>query len=311
MTSEQESRLSMYLVVNDYLTANATITRALPNYAGFNTAFNNSIASIQNFAEQQNFDKTGIAVNKGQSRSTLVLLTVDTSRKLTAFATFTNNQVLLNETKYSESELKRSPDTSLRDIAQGVYNRAQANLTALTTYGVTAATQTALQTAITAFVTAIPKPRLGITDKKQSTTQLVNFFKAADAALDNIDTVVEIIRITQPNFYNGYKSARKLIEMGNGSLSVKGFVIDAISGEPIKGASLSFVIGDNEVKSRSAKATEVLVKKSAEKGGFNIKTLPAGMYTVTIQKNGYAVQTETIAVSDGELTELKISLSKN
>ncbi len=141
---------------------------------------------------------------------------------------------------------------------------------------------------------AVCKPRLGITDKKQNTTQLAYFFKAADLSLDNIDTVIEIIRSTQPNFYNGYKSVRKIIETGTGSLAVKGFVTDTASGEPIKGVNLSFMPDGIGSKAAIAKASGNIVKKTADKGGFNIKTLPQGMYTVTISKNGYANQVETM-----------------
>ena len=311
MNSGQESKLSMYFATNDYLTTNAAILTPLPNYAGFSTSLKSSITSIQTYAEQQKFAKTGIAETKKQARKTLALLSVDTSRKLTALATFANNKVLLDEIKYSESVLNRCPDTQLRDIAQGLYNRAQTNLTALATYGVTAATQTALQTAITNFVTAIPKPRIGIAEKKQSTTQLVNYFKAADSALDNIDTLIEIIRLTQPNFYNGYKSVRKIIMTGGNTLTMKGLVTDLSTGEPIKGAIVEFAMDGNSVKSKAARATEVMVKKTADKGRFNVKTLPAGIYTVTVKKNGYSPQVETVAISDNERTELNIQLTKN
>jgi hypothetical protein len=119
---------------------------------------------------------------------------------------------------------------------------AQPIVASLATYGITAATQTALLNAINAFNTAIPKPRLGITEKKQSTTQLAALFKTADTALENIDTAVEIVRLTQVNFYNGYKAARKLVLTGGGSVSVKGIVTDASTGEPLKSVTLKFFV---------------------------------------------------------------------
>ena len=59
MNSGQESKLSMYFATNDYLTTNAAILTPLPNYAGFSTSFKSSVTSIQTFAEQQKFAKTG------------------------------------------------------------------------------------------------------------------------------------------------------------------------------------------------------------------------------------------------------------
>jgi PEGA domain. len=39
--------------------------------------------------------------------------------------------------------------------------------------------------------------------------------------------------------------------------------------------------------------------------------MPAGIYNVTLRKNGYADQMTTVAVSDGEMSELNIQLAKN
>ena len=318
MNTRQESKLSMYLAVKDFLTANASIVTPLPNYSGYFTTFQNSITQIQTYAEQQMFDKTGISVSKKQLRDNLVALAADTSRRLTAYAKFANNQVLLKEIKFAESDLKKCADTVLRDYAQGLYDRAQTNLTALATYGIAAATQTALQAAITAYVNSIPKPRLGITDKKQSTIQLANNFDAADAAIYNIDTIIEIVKVTQANFYNGYKTARKIVITGTNTLSVKGLITDASTGEPLKGVTINFCPECIEPTQKAAangmsavKEEIVLTKRTAEKGGFNIKSLPEGVYKVTIKKNGYQEQVVTVAVTDGEMGDLNVALSKN
>jgi uncharacterized membrane protein len=53
-----------------------------------------------------------------------------------------------------------------------------------------------------------------------------------------------------------------------------------------------------------------MVNKTKDRGGFNIKGLATGIYQVTMKKAGYADQVATISVSDGEMTELKISLEK-
>lgn len=307
MNSRQESKLSMYLAVKDYLMTNAAIVTPLPNYSGFSTAFLGAITQIQTFGELQMFDKTGIQANKGQLKSSLVVLAADASRKIQAYAKFANNQLLLSETKFTESDLKNATDNELRDIAQGIYNRAQTNLTALTPYGITAATQTAFLAAINAYVVAIPKPRVGVAETKQSTLQLANAFTSAESALGNIDAIIEIVKLTQNNFYNGYKSVRKLIEMGIGSLAVKGLVTDAATGEPVKGVTVSFSL-NGVAMAKTATQTPEVVKKSADKGGFNIKSLAAGTYQVTLKKAGYAAQTVIISVNDGEMTVMDISL---
>ncbi len=310
MTSKQESKLKMYLVVKEFVNLYLSIANALPNFSEFFAAFVSAITQIQTHGEQQKFNKSGLKTSKGELKKILVALAVDASRKLQAYAKYTKNQLLLSETKYPESDLKSAADNALRDIAQGLYDRGQSNLAALEIYGLTAETQTALLNAINAFVESIPKPRLGSNDKKQSTLLLANGYKAADEALDNMDTLVEIVKVSQANFYNGYQSAKKMVATGSGSLTVKGLVNDAITGEALKGVLLSFVLESNAMLAKSAKDAVTLVKKTAAKGGFNIKSLAAGVYVVTISKYGYADQTVTISVVPGEQTVLNIQLVK-
>jgi hypothetical protein len=310
MNNYQESKLNMYLAADDYMTANVTILNPLPNYNTNRTAFQNAIAQIRTSSEMQNFDKTGIAENKNEWKKALVTFAADSARKLTAYAKFTNNQILLSEINYSESDLKRRPDTNLQDAVQGIYDRAQPIVAALETYGITADTQTALLNAINAFNTAIPKPRLGITEKKQSTTQLAALFKTADTALENIDTAVEIVRLTQVNFYNGYKAARKLVLTGSKSISLKGIVTDASTGEPLKSVTLKFSKNGTSAKLKPLNGKDYLIKKTADKGGFMIKTLAEGSYMVTVTKPGYIEQTATINVSDKQMSVLDIKLDK-
>jgi hypothetical protein len=308
MTNLQESRLSMYLAFRDFQAANTAITNPLPNYTTNSTTFINTITQIQAIAEQQKMSKKGIANNKNNLRNALIVLTADNSRKMVAYAKFTNNPTLEKEVQFAESKLKRVADTSVKDYAQIVYDRAQPIVATLAAYGITTATQTAFLAAINNYNASIGKPRAGATEKSQFTKQLATLFKTADAALFNMDTAVEIVRLSQVNFYNGYKTARKIVETGNGKLSVKGLVVEASNGVAIKGAKLAFVLDGKAIKAANAQS---IVKKTAVKGGFSLKSLPAGIYNVTISKNGYQEQIVSLAVSDGERSELKVQLSKN
>jgi len=124
-----------------------------------------------------------------------------------------------------------------------------------------------------------------------------------------------MVKLLQPNFYNGYKSVRRLIASGRSKLAVKGLVTDLASGEPLRMALLTFVPEGNGSMAIPATPgntpTPVLVKKTARKGGFVIKSLPAGKYSVSCSKTGYAGQTATLTVVESELSQLSVQLTKN
>lgn len=306
MTNSQESRLSMYLSFRDYQTSYTAITSPLPNYIINLGTFINTITQIHAIAEQQKISTKGVTKNKQNYREALIVMAADYARKLGVYAKFNNNVVLVHEVKFSESKLRQVADTAVKDYAQIVYDRAQTNVAALATYGITADTQKALLTAITVYTVSLGKPGVSRTENSQITKHLGGLFKIADTALSDMDAVIEIIRISQPKFYTGYKNARRIIKTGTGSFALKGLVTDASTKQPVKNVTLSFSFENN-----NGPAIESLVKKTAKKGGFHIKTLPAGMYNVTIKKVGYADQITAVAVTAGELTDLNVQLSKN
>lgn len=311
MDAIQRSKTGMGMTARDYLLPNSAITTPLPNFTTNFTIVQNTLTQILAIAELQDFAKQGIKDSKNLLKLTLCSLSADGSRKLTTYAKFTNNSVLLREIKISESELKRLADTDLKTKAQEIYDRAQTNIASLASYGITAATQTALLNAINAFVVAIPKPRLGIDERKQATQQLVVLFKTLDMAWDNIDAAIEIVRVSQSNFYNGYRTARKIIDTSSNSLSLKIKATNAITGEPEANVTISITPASQSLKLAASNGKDKIVKKTAKGGGANVKNAPDGMYNFTATKPGFKDLAGMVTIVNGESTVLEIKIEKS
>lgn len=91
-----------------------------------------------------------------------------------------------------------------------------------------------------------------------------------------------------------------------------------ITGKSLKGITIDFCAECDEPTQKtfanvmnSTKEEVVLSKRTAEKGGFNVKSLPEGVYKVTIKRNGYQDKVVTDAVTDGEMGDLNIGLLRN
>lgn len=302
MTSKQDSKLKMYLTVRIFLLSNRAILAKLPNCNEFMTALDNSIKEIQSINEQNQFNTKGITGNKQELREALSVLIVDNSSKMQAYARYIHDTVLLSETKFTISLLRKVSALELVDIAKGLHNRIQGVIDKVTEYNLTAETQTAFRTATDAFNDSIPQPRQSQLKIKENTLLGSNAFADADEALSNIDTLVEIVKLTEPNFYANYKNARKIVEYGTGSLQVQGTIVEAETQRPIPIAAVTFRLnGQNEV---------VLEKETAAKGGFMVKSLPEGIYNVSATKVGFKPQTITLTVSKDELCNVEMELEK-
>lgn len=306
MTSRDQSKLTMYSVVEDYLTTNASVVSGLPNYTPYFSAFTGGIDRIQSLVKRLLSDHSGLTISKDKLKIEAAVLAADSARKIKAYARFIKNDLMESQVDYSDWELKKAPDATFPAIVKGIYDLAQSNLEALTPYGITAATQTALSTALTAYETASPKRRSNTSDDKQINIQLAKAFSDTNAALEELTILFGTIKLQQPNFWNGFKSACDVVVTGTRSLAVIGLITDAATGDPLKSATITFV-PDGSVK--GAKSNGIVVKKSATKGGFNIKTMTPGGYTVTVKKSGYADNVLSITVSEGELTRITVALT--
>lgn len=313
MNNKQESYLNMQLVTAKFCDESETAVSSLPAYSANLQNLVECNQQIQDIAGFLETGTSGITSNKKQFRLNLNASASDTARKLTSFAKLTDNYTLLAEINFSQSDFKNFTDIEARDKSQVVYGKAQEHITEVTAYGITEETQTVLQNSINAFSNVMVAPRMGITNKSQATKQMASLFKMAATALDKIDAAVEIVKLTEPVFYTGYKSARKVISKGTTKLAVKGLVTETDSGLPIKGVTVTFTPDGATERLNAAGVDEQaeLSKKTAAKGRFIIKSLATGIYKVSFKKMGYAENVVTVNVNDGELTVVEVKLIKN
>jgi Carboxypeptidase regulatory-like domain len=308
MRTIQQRKLNMYLAVKIFLLSNEAIMKVISKFEECFAFFLNLITEIQSVGEAQKINRTGLATDKNKLKEALIALAADISRKIAAFAKLTDNNTLLKEVRFRESDFYTGPEAGLKDYAQIIYDKAEANMESLAEFGITPDTQKTLSDAINAFNNALATPRYGITQKSQATKQLALLFDSADSALEKLDYLVGMMKLQDPNFYNGYKTARRLVDTGSGKLALKATVKDITSGEPVHGATLLFR-HDITIASGNTGNGEIK-KKTTQKGRLQIKNMPAGTYQVVISKTGYKEKTVSVSVSDGERSDMNVDMEK-
>jgi hypothetical protein len=302
MNGKQQSKLKMYLTVRIFLLANPAITAKLPNFPEFMAALDAAILQIQSNSQEQSIDSSGVTDSKQEYREAVITLSIDASGKIQAYAKYTRDSVLLAETKFTKTDLRHLSALDLVDAASGLKGRIDANLDSLALYGLTAESQTVFGDAIDSYNTAIPLPRQSQLWSREKSLLETQGFEMGDEAIDHIDSVVEIVRLTEPIFYIGYKNARRIIPQGITSLQVQGNVIEAANGKPIPYALLTFrLTGQTEA---------VMAKETAAKGRFQIKSLSEGVYDISVSKVGFITQVVTLTVRWDELCNVDIALEK-
>jgi hypothetical protein len=308
MTTNQESKLNGYLTLRNFLIPYEEVTKDLPNFALSIARLLSNVIQIQSISEVQKSDKTGLAIEKNRLRELLITTAADYSRKITAFAKFTNNNTLLTEARFSESDLGRMTDVALKDYLQIIHAKAEANIGSLSEYGINQETQKIFTDTISAYNTSLSTPRTGIAEKSKATKKLKVLFDAAEADVENMDFAVGIIKLTQPDFYNGYKASRKLVDSGSGVLALTATARELVSGEPVSGAVFTF--RPDSAKSSGSNGNGEITRKTAGKGSFHIKNMKPGTYRVSVSKPGYKEKEVSVSIANGERSLLKVEMEK-
>jgi hypothetical protein len=284
------------------------ITNTLPNFSVFYGTFNNAVSRIESNRTIQETVTTGSTQNKKEAKDALGMAAYDLSKKLTAYAMVTKNNVLISEVELSMSKLRGMADTTLLDKSTLIYTRAQSNVGNLTAYNVTSNTQTAFNTLITNYRNLLPTPRLMQAERKEATRNLLQAFDEADVALKTIDSLVEIVKATQTTFYSKYLTARTVVQYRNQKKVFNSKVTDTL-GRPVPNVELSFKnVGTPSLRMTNTIEPAQIIKKTGINGLASLKSLPSGTYEVQISKPGYKSQTSTHNQIEGEIGRLNVIL---
>lgn len=309
--------MSMLRQVKMYLVQHTEVTERLPNFGVYFAKLETATAKAWELGMGQAIAWSSQGQRKRQARLAMTSLTVDMARRVKAFAMLGDNLVLGMEMNIGKRQLVLAADTVAADIARGVLHRAIDNAPMLGPYGVGEAELSALEGAIDAYAAVISSPRMAIATRK---SQLMGFalqLKEAMDALQLIDMLVEIVKDEKGGFYDGYHSARKLINHSVRHLAMRGKVRDAATGKGLGGVKIELaqdeawleVKGEKEIR-RLVRNRVLVVKKTYNKGGWWVKHLKDGTWSFRASLVGYATHVETVYVVKGEMKVVEVEMKR-
>ena len=297
MNSKQSSTKTMLRRVSNFFKKFLTILDVLPNFTPLRSEFDANLTQLDTLENQQAQDLSGLRTKKEDMKASTAQKVLDMCHRLEAFAKITGDVVLAKKVHFSDTYLPKLPDNTFMTTCNIVYDLANENQAMAMEYGITIPMVADLKMTIDAYKAVVDAPKEGTTEKKQATDQLANLFANEAEVLDKIDSLVEMIRYSNPTVYAEYWDTRR-IEYRSGSLSVKCEVTDAATSLPLGGAIIGFYLD----------GTLILEKTTSNTGGITAKGFDDGTYTVNVTRIGYAPQTLMVNILDVEMTSFKVAM---
>lgn len=222
MTDPQSNQLDMLLVLRDYYNAHKPAIDAVPILALNFPKIATNIAVINSNLAGQSANIKGVAQTKTNLRTNLNELTFNILNIARAWAVAEENATLAEEFYVTDSGLKKIKDDTMAAYCTHRYELVNDNLLAMADYGITAATMSTWQDAITDYDGAVATPREAVNTKSTHTDNLKTVFDDTMKLLkENIDPVMLNFKTSDVALYNGYVKARIIIDRkGPGSGTV-------------------------------------------------------------------------------------------
>jgi len=297
MTKKQTEKYSMFLAVFLIVNANILIWSTL---TAFGTAFNKfklKIIDIEDADEKANKGIKGYAKDKKNKRKAMKDYAMWMKGAVQAYATVIGDIVLFDSVKFSPSKIMSGKASESLSYAMVIYEAANSNVAALTTYGITASDVADFLLAIQDFETSIATPREAISQRFVAHQNLVTFISEADAILLNeMDLLMENFKDTAPVFYAEYFESRKITGIATHHTGLKLFILDD-NDNPVYNAEVKATSGDTEYDFFS------------DVTGTADQKLHLGVYNIIVLKEGYQPFTlSNVDISLGELEKLEVHL---
>jgi len=275
MTSRQEDKLSMEIVVKNYLAGTPeTIIGQMPGFAELFETFSFEVDQLRQLKQKQRLNRTGYRMTKGNYRDIMIDRGFNTASRIKAYALAINDMVLWAEMDIKPYQLEKMRDSDVADSCMTIYEKGNALVGSLEPYGVTAEYLGKLKDAIYDYNNYLPLPRASVVSKKETTKAIKAAFERLDVLLTKMDTLVMMLKFNEVAFYDEYFSSRKIVVSGGRVIGVRGYVTSN------EGAPLEKVLVRIEDLDGFSTYTTA-------KGYYQFKNVPDGVFTVTFTRAGF------------------------
>ncbi|MFI5218325.1 MAG: hypothetical protein ACHQNT_02470 [Bacteroidia bacterium] len=296
MTKDQEDILNMYQATDDILQTHNAVWAANVPFAAVVTQLEADVDAIEDLRDIQEADTTGVAQDKQNKRQDLENQTYTAGSIIGFYASSVNNRELLEKVNFTRTELKEARDNELPGMAEQVHEEAVANAVAVLPFGLTGAMTTALDTAISGFVTYISKPRAAKSETSAATGQLPPLFDDTTKLLaEQIDGGMELFRVSSPAFYNEYFNARIIVNSPTLKRALEVHFADE------NNAALEHV---------NVLVDDTINRRSSSLGNIRVQNLSEGKHALTASLPGYVDAAQDFNVITGETTKITIGLRR-
>jgi hypothetical protein len=286
MRNVTSNRVNMINATITFCDANGPITATIIQFPNVLGDVKSKMLLINSLNQIAGGTTTGVTLDTNALRGAMTALALKCANGTLAYANATNNNTLAALVNFNDNKLNRAKKEEVDDMCEAIKEATDANIAAVVDYGVAATDVTDLQSAIDLYRTASQNPRFAVITKSQANKQMELMVKEVidNLLVKQLDKMVNTLKTVNFVFWDGYRQAREIIDLGSTTAKVRGTVLN-VNDVPLINVDMTIY---------NAGTMEVLrTAKTDVKGRFNVSKLPAGMVDFKWALTGYKTVVET------------------
>jgi hypothetical protein len=310
MDKKQSRTMDSQVKSQSQLNQNAPVFVGFSQYPKLKAQIDTGITKALDLSKKKLYYESLTSAPKTNSRSTLVNASLNLSGKMESLSIINENPQLYDSVKITKSSIKLLNDGLFLQKCELLAEAAEDNETDLEEYGETPATIADYKNLIATFSAEVSNMADIAEQLGNVTEEFAKQLKQNEKVFKKVDSLVNTMSESQPEFYNMYFSARSQKPTGGSKVTAKVKVYDALTNQPLPGATLIVEMTGNTKALASGADLVKNVKVRSAGGGVDLKALPPGVYTFSVNYYGYTQQTITVYVNEGVLSKVDFPLNK-
>lgn len=220
MKRHERNKLLMIDAVASYLSGNQSVTANVPVIAEGMAKLISIQDSIRSYEElQSNIAKVSSA-QKAEARQRAEFAGSAFAGKLYSFGINIGNTEIIKKYEVTISDFRIAGDVMLVTKLLAIKDDVRNNLSALGSHGITQESYEEFAATVDKYVISVGKKETSYAQRSAAVKSISALFDEASETLKSLDKLVEEYRSKNPNFFNGYKSARRIKDFGYRSKAV-------------------------------------------------------------------------------------------
>ncbi len=206
--------------VASYLSGNQSVTANVPVIAEGMAKLISIQDSIRSYEELQSSVAKVSSAQKAEARQKAEFAGSAFAGKLYSFGINTGNTEIIKKYEMTISDFRIAGDVMLVTKLLAIKDDVRINLSALGSHGINQESYEEFAATVDKYVTSVGKKETSYAQRSAAVKSISALFDEASEALKSLDKLVEEYRSKNPNFFNGYKSARGIKDFGYRSKAV-------------------------------------------------------------------------------------------